>query len=264
MSPIGGQTQSAVYDFEITDMELSQLVGTRVTVFSDQFPGQELAIRIVSCSERRLVAESGRQSDIVENLVNNQIVVLQLPYQGQEISVKARLRRSGGGRCSFELEEHATPLSHRRFYRARIESPVNLAPFPSSGTLSRKLNRLRWMATTATNISAGGTLLTVPTLLPASVRLLVNLQQDLFKFPTLVLAQVRHAYRYDDIHCRAGVEFLTREQAGRIFSPFQMSELPPASISYNNARRESLDRAIREWDSTMNCKSNTGARNEDQ
>jgi len=256
--------QSTGYDFKITNLELSQLVGIRITVFSDQFPGKELLIRIVSCSGRRLTAENGHQNEIVENLVNNQEVVLQFPYRGQEISVKARLRRSGGGRCSFELDEHATPLSHRRFYRAQVESSVNLAPFPSIGTLSRKLNRLRWMATTASSLSAGGTLLTVPTLLPESVRLLINLQQDLFKFPTLILAQVRHAYQYDDIQCRAGVEFITREQAGRMFSPYQMLELPPVSVSYSNARREFLDRAIREWDATMNAKSNTGVPDENQ
>jgi hypothetical protein len=245
-------------------LELSQLVGTRITVFSDQFPGQGLQIRIVSCTNRRLVAENGSQGDIVENLVNNQVVIIQFQYQGQEISIKAGLRRSGGGRCSFELEEYATPLAHRRFYRAQVESPVNLAPFPSSGSLSRNLSRLRWMATTATNISAGGTLLTVPTMLPESVRLLVNLQQDIFKFPKLVLAEVRHAYKYDDIRCRAGVEFLTREQAARIFSPFQMSELPPASVRYSNARRDSLDRAIREWDATMNSKPYIGVLDENQ
>ena len=59
-------------------------------------------------------------------------------------------------------------------------------------------------------------------------------------------------------------EFLTREQASRIFSPYQLSELPQASISYSNARRDSLDRAIREWDATMNCKSNTGVLDEIQ
>lgn len=255
---------SQEYDFEITNLELSQLVGTRVTVFSDQFPGMELKIRIVSCMGRRLAAESGQQGDIVENLVNNQTVVVRLPYQGQDISVKAKLRRTGGGQCHFELEEHATPLSHRRFYRADLQSSVNLAPFPSTGTLSRELRRLRWMSTTATNISAGGTLLTVPTMLPESVRLLVNIEQDIFRFPTLILARVRHAYQYDDIRCRAGVEFVTREQASRMFSPFQMSELPSASISYNNARRESLDRTIREWDMTMNRQSNTGVLDENQ
>ncbi len=264
MSSIASTPQPIGYDFEITNLELSQLVGTRVTVFSDQFPGMELKIRIVSCSGRRMAAEGGQQGDMVENLVNNQTVVIRLPYQGQEISVKAKLRRTGGGQCNFELDKHATPLSHRRFHRARLQSSVNLAPFPSTGTLSRELRRLRWMSTTAANISAGGTLLTVPTMLPESVRLLVNLEQDIFRFPTLILARVRHAYQYDDIRCRAGIEFVTREQAGRMFSPYQMSELPQASISYNNARRESLDRAIREWDMTMNSQSDTGVLDENQ
>ena len=256
--------QPTGYDFKITNLELSQLVGIRITVFSDQFPGKELMIRIVSCSGRRLMAENGQQNEIVENLVNNQEVVLQFPYRGQDISVKAKLRRTGGGRCSFELDEHATPLSHRRFYRVQIESPVNLAPYPLIGMHNRKLNELRWMATTASSLSAGGTLLSVPTLLPESIRLLINLQQDYFKFPTLVLAQVRHTYQYDDIQCRAGVEFITREKANRMYSPNQISELPPVSISYSNTRREFMDRAIREWDTTMNLKSNTGVPDENQ
>jgi len=252
------------YDFGITCLDLSRLVGFRIKVYSEQFRGRELSTKIVAASGRRLTAESGNRHEAIDNLVNHQRVILQFSYRGQEVSVKAMLQKTGGGRCCFELEDAVTPLSHRRFYRVNLESKVNLAPFPSTGVLSHKLGKLRWMETTASNFSAGGVLVSVPTLLHDSVRLLVNVQQKHFSFPSLVLVKVRHSYQADEIQCRAGMEFVTREVARRMFSPFQMTDMPQVLLSYTNARRETLNRVIREWDSTINSKPNTGVDDESE
>jgi hypothetical protein len=251
-------------DVRVQSLDLSQLVGFQVRVFSKQFPAKELYVRIGAAVAQRLVAESSQRNEVIDNLVNHQTVVLQFSYRGEEITVRAKLQKSGGGRCAFDLEDKATPLSQRRFHRVALTHKINMAPFPATGVLGRKLDRLRWMETDLVNFSAGGALVTVPTVLHDTVRLIVNVQPAKFEFPTLVLAKVRHGYQYDDISCRAGIEFITREQAEKQLSPFQMAEMPSVLFTYPNHRRDNLNRVIQELDVTMNRFANTGVDHENR
>jgi hypothetical protein len=262
MTTLDPQMQIDKYDFRVDNLDLSRLVGFRLKLFSQQFPGREIRARIVAAAGRSLTAESGPDHRTLDNLVNQQTVVLQFPYQRQEISIRARLRRSDGGRCFFDLEDTATPLFQRRFHRVDMRAKVTLAPFPAGGVLSRKLGKLRWMETDSVNFSAGGVLINVSAPLDPAARLIVSVDQEQFDFPKLILVKVRHSYMADDIHCRAGVEFVTRELSQRIFSPFQMKELPSALFSYSSSRREQLNRAVRDWDLTINRSTDTGASNE--
>jgi len=254
-------TPLAKYDIRVSGLDLSQLVGFQVRLFSKQFPGKELYARVVAAAGQRLIAEGSSPNDPVHNLVNHQTLILQFTYRGEQVSVRAKLQKSGG-HCAFDLEETATPLSQRRFYRASFHYKINLASFPVGGLMSRRLDRLRWMETTVVNFSAGGALINVPTILPDTVRLLINVEQDDFRFPALILAKVCHGYQHDDLTCRAGVEYVTQEQANRMFSPYQMSELPPVLFSYTGTRREHLNRAIQEWNTTTNNRMDTGVENE--
>jgi hypothetical protein len=251
----------ARYDIRVSGLDLSQLVGFQVRLFSKQFPGKEVYARVVAAAGQRLTTESSSPNDPLYNLVNHQQVILQFTYRGEQVSVRAKLQKSGG-HCAFDLEETATPLSQRRFYRADLHYKVNLAPFTAGGLMSSRLDRLRWMETTAVNFSAGGALINVPTILPDTVRLLINIEQGDFRFPALVMAKVCHGYQHDDLTCRAGVEYVTQEQANRMFSPYQMSELPPVLFSYTGTRREQLNRAIQELNTTTNSKVDTGVENE--
>lgn len=240
------------YDLGLSNFDLSELVGFQIKVFSDQFPGKVLSTKVVAALDDRLVAESSRRHEAIDNLVNRQVVVIQFPYRGQLVSVRAQLNKSDGGRCCFILDSHATPLSQRRYHRLAMDTIVNLAPFPATGILSRKISRLRWMETSASNFSAGGTMVTVPTVLHTSVKLLVNIRLDEFEFPDLVIAKVCHSYQYDDISCRAGIEFITRELGSRLFSPTTMDNLKANLFTYTNLGREQLNRAILQWDMTNN------------
>ncbi len=255
---------TAKYDVKVASLDLSQLVGFQLRLFSEQFRGKEVRAKVVASAGRTISIENIRQREILDNLVNRQKVILQFPYRGQEISVRAKLRKTGSGRCSFNLDDVVTPLSQRRFHRVDLTSKVTLAPFPSAGFLSRKLSKLRWMETEAVNFSAGGILVEVPTPLDNTARLLINLKQDYFAFPSMVLGKVRHCYHIDEWHCRTGVEFVTMELARRLFSPFQMDEMPAMLFNYHNSRREQLNRVVREWDETMNLETDTGVDDEKQ
>lgn len=106
--------------------------------------------------------------------------------------------------------------------------------------------------------------MTVPTVLHETVRLIINVQTSEFEFPQLLLAKVRHGYQFDELSCRAGIEFITREQAERLLSPFQMAEMPPVLFTYASHRRDDLNRAIVEKDESTNRFDNTGADHEDR
>jgi hypothetical protein len=251
------------YDIKVDSLDLSQLVGFQVRIFSKQFPGKELYARVVAAAGYRLTVEGGSPADPVYNLVNHQTVVVQFAYRNEQISALARLQKSGG-HCTLELEESATPLSQRRFHRADISYKVNLASFSAAGLMGRRLDRLRWMETNIVNFSAGGALINVPTILHDTVRLLMNVEQREFPFPALVMARVCHGYQYDDLNCRAGVEFVTQESASRMFSPFQAAEMPPVLFSYTSSRRENLNRAIKEWSMNTRSTTHTGVADENR
>jgi len=258
------RNQSTRYDVSVQSLDLSQMVGYQVRLFSKQFPAKDLYVRIGAAVGHRLVAESTQRNEVIDNLVNHQTVVLQFPYRGEEIAVRAKLQKSNGGRCAFDLEDKATPLSQRRFRRVNLTHKVNLAPFPATGVLGRKLDRLRWMETDLVNFSAGGALLSVPTVLHDTVRLIVNVQVSEFEFPQLLLAKVCHGYQFNEISCRAGIEFVTREKAERMLSPFQMAEMPPVLFSYSGQRRDNLNRDIQQLDVANKCHANTGVDYEDR
>jgi hypothetical protein len=254
-------TPLAKYDIRVSSLDLSQLVGFQVRLFSRQFPGKELYARVAAATGQRLMIEGGAPTDPIHNLVNHQTVVIQFAYRNEQVSAKAQLQKSGT-RFSLELDESATPLSQRRFLRAEVNYRVNLASFTPAGLMGRRLDRLRWMETDAVNFSAGGALINVPTILHDTVRLLIIIEQKDYQFPSLVLGRVCHGYQYDELNCRAGIEFVTQESAQKMFSPFQASEMPPVLFSYTGSRRERLNRAILEKTANTQCQINTGVDHE--
>lgn len=232
-------------------LDLSFLVGREINLFSDQCPGKEMRTRVVSITGRQMLVDGVGRQNAIENLVNNQQVVIQFSYKGQEVSVKAILKRTAGGRCTFHLDEKVVPLSQRRHRRIDLTTDVRLAPFPMS-TFSRKnLARLRWIGTSTQNFSSGGVLLDVPGYLERDVYLLINLAIKDSVFPSLVLGQVRHCHSTGDNKFRIGVEFVTKEVAGRILPPTTARELPPVVFSYSVIDRERLNKVIQAWTPEM-------------
>ncbi len=232
------------YDFDSDRLDFSCLVGCQVKLYSQQFPGRELQTKILSATENKLLAESGTRFDAVDNLVNQQMVVLQFPYRGEQISVRAQYRRSSGGRCYFILGERVTPLSQRRFHRVYLTSIVRLATYPLAARGTRDLSELRWMETSAINISSGGLAVEVPSVLDEDVHLLMNVDLESLPLPKMLLGKVRHCWPLENLHFHAGVEFVTREAACRLFSPAVMRRLPASLFAYRGSDREKLNRVI--------------------
>ena len=228
-------------------LDLSYLVGREINLFSEQCPGKEMKTRVVSTTGRQMLVDGVGRQNALENLVNNQHVVIQFQYKGQDVSVKAILRRTAGGRCTFHLDEKVVPLSQRRHRRIDLTTMVRLAPFPMS-TFSRKnLARLRWIGTSTQNFSSGGALLDIPGYLHRDVFLLMNLNLKQDTFPALILGQVRHCHPTADNKFRVGVEFVTKETANRILPQTIARELPAVVFSYSAVDRERLNKIIQAW-----------------
>ncbi|MCM2272957.1 MAG: PilZ domain-containing protein [candidate division Zixibacteria bacterium] len=228
-------------------LDLAYLVGREIVLFSEQCPGKEMKTRVVSVTGRQMLVDGVGRQNALENLVNNQHVVIQFSYKGQDVSVKAILRRTSGGRCTFHLDEKVVPLSQRRHRRVDLTTTVRLAPFPIS-TFSRKnLARLRWIGTSTENFSSGGALLDVPGYLERDVFLLINLSLKHELFPALILGQVRHCHPGGENKFRVGVEFVTKEIATRVLPQTTARELPPVVFSYTAVDRERLNKIIQAW-----------------
>lgn len=244
-------TNSGVYapqsgSIERELLDLSGLVGREVSLFSEQLPGREIKVRVLSVSGRQIHVEGIRQNAI-DNLVINQTIILQFPYKGERISVRAVLRRSAGGRCYFQMEEKVVPLSQRKHRRVGLAVAIRLAPFPVS-TFSRKnLGRLRWIETETANFSSGGVLLEIPSYLESGVYLLMNLGLKTEVFPKLVVGKVRHCHSTENNRFRVGVEFLVKEVATQTIPPSTAKELPPVAFSYSVLDREKLNRIVQAW-----------------
>ncbi|HUV31675.1 MAG TPA: PilZ domain-containing protein [Acidobacteriota bacterium] len=230
--------------FSAIRIDISRLVGREIKLFSEQFPGRELHAKVTSAYNQRISVDSGQDRGLIENLVSQQQVVAQFGYKGQEISVRARLIRTFGGKCQFVLDEDVVPLSQRRYRRVTLKRPVRLAPFPIASHSRRGLSSLRWMSTDSLNLSSGGIMIQLPSFLEQGVYLLMNVDWDVDFLPPLVLGQVKHCHSVDPGQFRIGVEFIVSELARQLFSPARRGALPGCLFGYTQLHRFKLNRKL--------------------
>jgi hypothetical protein len=229
---------------EIDRLELSQLVGKYVKLYSPQFPGKVLKPKVISIQDGQIMISGGGETDATNNLVNNQIVVLQFPYKEQEITSNARLRRSAAGRCYLEFGCRVVPLSQRRFKRVYESRSVKLAAIPVRAFSRRSLAALRWVETQSLNFSSGGVMISLPSILERDATVLLNLGVVHELLPPLLLGQVRHCFQFEETGFRVGIEFLVREVLSKQLRPSVLDELPAATKDYTARKREKLNKDI--------------------
>lgn len=225
-------------------LDLSKLVGHHITLYTEQIPGKKLQTRVVAANDKQISVDSSGESGLINNLVNQQKVVLQFVHKGQEISVKATLIRSLGGRCHCILEEQVTPLAKRQYCRVELVKPIKLAPFPTASHNKSNLSALHWMATDSVNLSSGGLLVIVPSYLHSGIHMLLNVDWEEFEFPALVMGQVRHCFQGATGQFKIGIEFLLREVARKLFSQTQVGSLPTSLFRYSKSWRDKLNNEL--------------------
>jgi hypothetical protein len=237
--------------FEAMRLELAELVGRDIKVFSEQMPGKELRSKVLATQDQQLQIFSGGPGNLIDSLVNNQSVIIQCRYRGEELSIRAKFRKAGGGRCHLALEEKVTPLRQRRFRRINFVRPVRLAAFPMNLHARTGIGHLRWLQTDTINFSSGGIMVALPTLLDQRACLIMSLDLQDLAFPSLILAQVCHAHQIDIGPFRTGVEFVTREQGASMVPETRRRDLPGAVFEFSAAERERLNREILKWPGEM-------------
>ena len=243
MAPLTS-ADSGILAFSSISLDLSKLVGHHITLYTEQIPGKKLQTRVIAVHDKQISIDTSGKFSLINNLVSQQKVVLQFVHKGQEISVKAALIRSLGGRCHLILDEQVTPLAQRRFYRLELVKAIKLAPFPIASHSKRNLSALRWMATDSVNLSSGGLLVMVPSYLQSGIHLLLNVDWEEFEFPVLVMGQVRHSFQGNTGQFKIGIEFLIREAARRLFSQTQMGSLPTSLFRYSMSWRDKLNHEL--------------------
>src|SRR5690606_21248548 len=85
------------------DLDFSRLVGRHIPVFSEQFPGKKMSTKVLAYAEGELLVNSAGNDGLIDSLIDRQTLIVQFPYKGQEISVRARIKRTQAGRCYFVL-----------------------------------------------------------------------------------------------------------------------------------------------------------------
>ncbi len=228
-------------------LDLSTLVGHDVELYSQQFPGKQLVTRVMACAGREIQISNAGGEGLVDNLVSRQTLVVKFKYKGQYIAVRAKLKRTQGGRCFLELDERVVPLAQRRFARMPMMRPVDLAAYPSRTFSPVDIARLRWIKTDTVNFSSGGALVHFSSFVQPDILLLMHFDLPKKILPDLVLARVRHCFQLDYSRYNVGVEFVVREAGNRHVPQQRLNHLPDSVFSYTAADRERKNHEIEAW-----------------
>jgi hypothetical protein len=227
----------------VSDLELSEIVGHEITLYTDQYPGQPMKCRTVLAEGERLVLDHGATGK-VSGLVPNQQVRLRVAYRGQDCFLQAVLKHHAGGGYSMILSGHMQPLHNRKFHRVPVVRPVRLAIFPGNLTTSIDLSRRRWLETDTGNVSAGGVAVKLVSQLREQSYLLLSLDIDIESFPALMLGQVRHSSRSSDHGYETGIEFLTPQMIAKHLPRAVVLSMPAPATEYRPEIITSIDNQL--------------------
>ncbi|MDH3891274.1 MAG: hypothetical protein OEV49_09340 [candidate division Zixibacteria bacterium] len=237
----------AAAEFDRSHLDLGQLVGRKVSIFSRQYPGRPLPARVVQAVGDKVALEPIPGNVLLGNLVSGQGVVMQFMYKQEEVATPAVFKRTNGGRSTVLVGQTVKPLKRRRFVRARSQQPINLAVLPTGSFLKHKLPHLRWMQTDLVDFASGGALFDINSLLHNSTYLFVNVDIESHSFPPLVIGSVRHCHPQEGGQFRVGLEFIVAEQRSRHFSKPLLDNLPSSAFEYSYLHRKGLNGHITAW-----------------
>ncbi len=239
--------ESGPEQISLKQLDMTCLLGHKITLYSDQFPGRPLASRVIATTGHTVSLDRSGGSGLVNNLVSNQRLTVKLIYKDEEIAIRGTLKKVDGGRCQVIFDDTVQPLFRRRFPRVFYHCPIKLASVRLQTFSRERLALLRWMETDAINISGGGVLLGLSAYLEKPTYLLLNVDCELVPFPPLLLGQVCHCKQSDIGRFHIGIEFLPREDQEEQLSPTIISQLPPILSDYDGVRRVLLSKRLMAW-----------------
>ena len=233
-------------------LNLSGLVGREISVYSNQFPGRKLKTKVLAYAGDEIQITAGGSEGELNSLVGSQAVTVRFGYKGEEVSVKAHVKRSQGGRCFLRLDRKVFPLSRRRFHRVRYEGNVSLAAYPAASFKAVDIKKLRWVQTRTINFSSGGAMMPLGSYLQPDVLLLMHIDLPDPLLPEFVLARVRHCFQTELNKYVIGVEFIVRETWERRPDKKKLSGLPGSVFRYTAVDRARLNQKVIAMEKELN------------
>ncbi|HHI02878.1 MAG TPA: hypothetical protein ENL22_05105, partial [candidate division Zixibacteria bacterium] len=146
-------------------IDCSVLVGKRIKINAEQFPGQVLTTRIMSTGGNNLVLDKSGSDGKISQLIQKQNANVQFEYKGQAIAFTSTIVITDGGRVLIPMAESLNPMVRRKFVRFDMEKTIRLTYFDERNIKTTRLNKLKWFETTIANIGGGGILAFMPSML---------------------------------------------------------------------------------------------------
>ncbi len=221
-------------------IDCSILVGKRIKIITEQFPGQALTTRIMSTGDNNLVLDKSGSEGKISQLIQKQNVNVQFEYKGQAIAFTSTIATSDSGRILIPIAESISPMVRRKFVRFEMDKVIRLTYFDEGNIKTARLNKLKWFETTIANIGGGGVLVFMPSMLADDNFILMNMNMDNLEFPHLILGRVCHSHRNDKNNIVTGIEFITRENGGKIIPSSLVRNLPEAIFQFSNGTAKNL------------------------
>ncbi len=225
-------------------LDFSSLVGREIVLFTEQFPGKRLTSRVIMVNQNVIAIDRSKSSGLIDDLVNNQKVVVQFDYRGEVVSVQATMKRSSGGKCNLMLGDTIVPLVRRKFRRYDLSLQVKLAVVHPATFQPDSLARLRWMETDTINVSCGGVLLNLDSVLRDEAYLFLHVAMQEFLLPQMVVAQVRHSLQKDGGRHNVGLEFIINEQKQKHFNHNVLRCMPATVLEYSAGQRAQVNEML--------------------
>ncbi len=231
---------------DLDKFDFTTLVGGKIMIYSDQFPGKALSGRITVFRSDNITIDRSGAEGLIDSLVNNQKVIIQVEYKKERIAISGIFNRVGGV-CKINFQNKVVPLFRRKYNRIDVRKLVRLSALPVMSFTRARLGKLKWMETSTINLSGGGSLLDMSSYLETPTYLFINLDFNEVEFPKLILGQVRHCHLDNPGHYYVGVEFITKEQRRKHFSPSIVKQLPGQVALYDDIQRSLLTKKIKVW-----------------
>ncbi|MCP4704950.1 MAG: hypothetical protein GY865_10095 [candidate division Zixibacteria bacterium] len=223
-----------------TQIDYSILLGKRIKIITEQFPGIALSTRIVSAADNKLVLDKSGSNGKISQLIQKQNAHIQFEYKGQNIAFASSIVTSDNGRIMIPIVDSLNPMVRRKFVRFELNRAIRLTHFEERNIISARLNKLKWFETTISNIGGGGVLANMPNLLNDENFILMNIELDNLEFPPLILGRVCHTQRGNNNKIITGIEFIPKENASNMISASLFRNLPEAIFQFDNKMVKSL------------------------
>jgi len=222
------------------DVDYNALVGRKVDIVTEQFPGKVLNAKVVGINNKSLVLDRSGSSGLINQLVGRQNLEVRFDYKGEPVVFVSTISPSTEGRIQVPIASDVKPLVRRQFVRFDLEKDIRLTYFDIRYIKTARLNKMKWMEISTANIGGGGLLAVMPAALEDDNYLIMNLGFEDLNIPHLLMGRVCHCRRDDNKKYLVGVEFIVKEYHKDNLPSSLLRNLPGSIFVFDDEARKKL------------------------